>query len=83
MRAGIAGAGEENQEGPTDTTAQVLTPMRSFSGDHLDPARTHGELSLRLCADNRDTVLHALRDIARHTRGGACATRPTSWAEAC
>jgi deferrochelatase/peroxidase EfeB len=27
-------------------------------------------LSLQLCADNRDTVVHALRDIARHTRGG-------------
>jgi deferrochelatase/peroxidase EfeB len=25
---------------------------------------------LQLCADNRDTVVHALRDIARHTRGG-------------
>ena len=25
---------------------------------------------LQLCADNRDAVVHALRDIARHTRGG-------------
>jgi deferrochelatase/peroxidase EfeB len=41
-----------------------------FADDHLDPARTHGDLSPQLCADNRDTVLHALRDIARHTRGG-------------
>jgi deferrochelatase/peroxidase EfeB len=48
----------------------VLTPMPTFADDHLDPARTHGDLSLQLCADNRDTVLHALRDIARHTRGG-------------
>jgi deferrochelatase/peroxidase EfeB len=44
--------------------------MPMFPDDHLDPARTHGDLSLQLCADNRDTVLHALRDIARHTRGG-------------
>jgi deferrochelatase/peroxidase EfeB len=47
-----------------------LTPMPVFPDDHLDPARTHGDLSLQLCAGNRDTVLHALRDIARHTRGG-------------
>ena len=47
-----------------------LTAMPPFPDDHLDPARTHGDLSLQLCADNRDTVLHALRDIARHTRGG-------------
>jgi deferrochelatase/peroxidase EfeB len=48
----------------------LLTAMPMFPDDHLDPARTHGDLSLQLCADNRDTVLHALRDIARHTRGG-------------
>jgi deferrochelatase/peroxidase EfeB len=47
-----------------------LTTMEPFPDDHLDPARTHGDLSLQLCADHRDTVLHALRDIARHTRGG-------------
>jgi deferrochelatase/peroxidase EfeB len=47
-----------------------LTTMPAFPDDHLDDAWTHGDLSLQLCADNRDTVLHALRDIARHTRGG-------------
>jgi deferrochelatase/peroxidase EfeB len=47
-----------------------LTPMRTFPSDHLDPAGCHGDLSLQVCAANRDTVLHALRDIARHTRGG-------------
>jgi deferrochelatase/peroxidase EfeB len=47
-----------------------LTPMTTFANDHLDPAQCHGDLSLQLCADHQDTVLHALRDIARHTRGG-------------
>ena len=45
-------------------------PMREFPNDHLDPAQCHGDLSLQLCASDTDTVLHALRDIARHTRGG-------------
>ncbi|GFE07913.1 iron-dependent peroxidase [Streptomyces caniferus] len=47
-----------------------LTPMPSFPDDDLRPDWCHGDLSLQLCADDMDTVLHALRDIARHTRGG-------------
>ncbi len=34
------------------------------------PAQCGGDLSLQLAAGSTDTVLHALRDIARHTRGG-------------
>jgi deferrochelatase/peroxidase EfeB len=47
-----------------------LTPMRSFPNDALQPALCHGDLMLQLCANNTDTVHHALRDIAKHTRGG-------------
>jgi deferrochelatase/peroxidase EfeB len=47
-----------------------LTPMRAFPDDDLDPAQTGGDLVIQLSAGNADTVLHALRDIARHTRGG-------------
>jgi deferrochelatase/peroxidase EfeB len=47
-----------------------LTPMRSFPNDDLEPAQTGGDLILQLSAGNSDAVLHALRDIAKNTRGG-------------
>lgn len=47
-----------------------LTAMRAFPNDDLDPAQCDGDIVLQLNADSADTVLHALRDITRHTRGG-------------
>jgi deferrochelatase/peroxidase EfeB len=47
-----------------------LTPMKSFPNDDLDPAQCGGDVVLQLSAGNTDTVLHALRDIAKNTRGG-------------
>jgi deferrochelatase/peroxidase EfeB len=47
-----------------------LTRMPAFADDDLDQAWCHGDLSLQLSAPHADTVLHALRDIARNTRGG-------------
>jgi deferrochelatase/peroxidase EfeB len=47
-----------------------LTPMSSFPNDDLDPAQCGGDLVLQLTAGHEDVVLHALRDIAKNTRGG-------------
>jgi deferrochelatase/peroxidase EfeB len=48
-----------------------LTAMPVFANDHLDGStEVHGDISLQICADSRDTVMHALRDIAKHTRAG-------------
>ncbi|WP_041993612.1 iron uptake transporter deferrochelatase/peroxidase subunit [Streptomyces sp. AcH 505] len=47
-----------------------LRAMDVFPDDDLEDAWCHGDLMLQLCADSPDTVTHALRDIARHTRGG-------------
>ncbi|MEY9873125.1 deferrochelatase/peroxidase EfeB [Streptacidiphilus sp. MAP12-33] len=47
-----------------------LTAMPVFPDDDMaHSTELHGDLSLQLCADSRDTVTHALRDIAKHTRG--------------
>jgi deferrochelatase/peroxidase EfeB len=47
-----------------------LYPMQPFPNDDLDPAQCDGDLVLQLSAGNTDAVMHALRDIAKHTRGG-------------
>jgi deferrochelatase/peroxidase EfeB len=46
-----------------------LSAMPQFPNDDMIGSKEmHGDLSLQICADNRDTVMHALRDIAKHTR---------------
>jgi deferrochelatase/peroxidase EfeB len=48
-----------------------LVPMPVFPDDNLTGStELHGDLSLQICADSRDTVMHAVRDITRHTRSG-------------
>jgi deferrochelatase/peroxidase EfeB len=49
---------------------RLLTAMPTFVNDALEPAWLGGDLLIQLCAHHPDTVHHALRDIAKHTRGG-------------
>lgn len=46
-----------------------LRAMDVFPNDDLDRTRCDGDLIVQLCAHDADTVVHALRDITRHTRG--------------
>lgn len=44
-----------------------LQPMTRFPNDSLDAALCHGDLLIQICANTQDTVIHALRDIIKHT----------------
>lgn len=44
-----------------------LQKMERFANDSLDASLCHGDLLLQICANTADTVIHALRDIIKHT----------------
>jgi len=45
-----------------------LKPMTIFPNDSPESAWMHGDLMIQLCANHPDTIHHAIRDIAKHTR---------------
>ncbi|VDZ88416.1 Dyp-type peroxidase family protein [Lelliottia amnigena] len=46
---------------------KTLQKMTRFPNDSLDAALCHGDLLIQICANTQDTVIHALRDIIKHT----------------
>jgi deferrochelatase/peroxidase EfeB len=48
---------------------RVLKPMPTFPDDALIAEECHGDLMLQLCANSEQTLLNALRDLMRATRG--------------
>ncbi|SHL40824.1 iron uptake transporter deferrochelatase/peroxidase subunit [Actinacidiphila paucisporea] len=70
VTAGVGASLFDRRFGLTDRRPLRLSRMPAFADDDLDEAWCHGDLSLQLSAPHPDTVLHALRDIARNTRGG-------------
>jgi deferrochelatase/peroxidase EfeB len=46
-----------------------LERMPNFAHDELDPARCHGDLLLSVCAGQRDTVVHTVRELMRSVAG--------------
>jgi deferrochelatase/peroxidase EfeB len=46
-----------------------LKPMTTFPDDALVAEECHGDLLLQLCANGEQTLLNALRDLMRATRG--------------
>ncbi|BBA95860.1 putative iron-dependent peroxidase [Actinacidiphila reveromycinica] len=70
VTTGVGASLFDDRFGLADRKPLRLTTMPAFEDDDLQPDWCHGDLSLQLSAPHPDTVLHALRDIARHTRGG-------------
>jgi deferrochelatase/peroxidase EfeB len=46
-----------------------LTAMPAFALDRLDPSQTGGDLLVQICAGQRDTVVHAVRELMRVMAG--------------
>ncbi|MBM9508110.1 iron uptake transporter deferrochelatase/peroxidase subunit [Actinacidiphila acididurans] len=70
VTVGVGSSLFDGRFGLADRKPLRLSPMPTFPDDDLDPAWCHGDLSVQVSAAHTDTVLHAVRDIARHTRGG-------------
>ena len=49
----------------------ALVDLPAFTGDALNPARSHGDLSVQCCAETRLVAEHALRTLARLATGRA------------
>jgi deferrochelatase/peroxidase EfeB len=69
VTVGLGAAAFDHRFGLAARKPARLRAMDTFPNDDLDRSRCDGDLLLQICAADRDTVIHALRDIARHTRG--------------
>ncbi|MET7569381.1 iron uptake transporter deferrochelatase/peroxidase subunit [Streptomyces sp. NPDC005492] len=70
VTVGVGASLFDDRYGLAKRVPHRLTAMPSFPDDDLDADWCHGDVSAQFCADSADTVLHALRDVTRHTRGG-------------
>ena len=71
ITVGVGSSLFDDRYGLSSSKPVKLAPMVVFPNDDMvDSTERDGDISLQICADHQDTVMHALRDIAKHTRGG-------------
>jgi deferrochelatase/peroxidase EfeB len=70
VTVGVGASVFDERYGLADRKPVHLTGMATFPNDNLDAAQCGGDISLVIAAGSTDTVLHAIRDITRHTAGG-------------
>jgi deferrochelatase/peroxidase EfeB len=59
----------DRRYGLTAYKPRALKPMTTFPDDALVAEECHGDLLVQLCANSEQTLLNALRDLMRATRG--------------
>jgi len=70
ITVGVGSSLFDSRYGLTSRKPVRLSTMPVFPNDNMVGSQElHGDISLQICADHQDTVMHALRDIAKHTRG--------------
>jgi deferrochelatase/peroxidase EfeB len=70
ITVGVGASLFDSRYGLTSRKPVRLSTMPVFPNDNMVGSQeVHGDISLQICADHQDTVMHALRDIAKHTRG--------------
>ncbi|QMU70220.1 Dyp-type peroxidase [Streptacidiphilus sp. P02-A3a] len=69
ITVGVGASLFDERYGLTALKPAKLKPMTIFPNDSPEAAWMHGDLSIQLCANHPDTIHHAIRDIAKHTRG--------------
>lgn len=57
----------DNRFGLSAQKPKKLQKMTRFPNDSLDAGLCHGDVLLQICANTQDTVIHALRDVIKHT----------------
>ena len=71
ITVGVGSSLFDDRYGLSSSKPVKLAPMVVFPNDDMvNSTERDGDISLQICADHQDTVMHALRDIAKHTRGG-------------
>jgi len=69
ITVGVGSTLFDGRYGIADRRPVRLRPMQPFPNDDLDPTQTGGDLLLQVCGGSPDTVIHAVRQVARLTNG--------------